>query len=41
MEFLPISIATSGPYCYHLATKLTEAIDKLKKVGYNQIDLTY
>jgi len=41
MEILPISIATSGSYCHHFATKLTQPIDKLKKVGYNHIDLGY
>lgn len=39
MEILPISIATSGSYYHHLATKLNEPIDKLKKGGYNRIDL--
>lgn len=41
MEILPISIATSDSYCYHLATKLTQPIDKQRKVGYNLIDLAY
>ena len=41
MVISTISIATSGSYCHHLATKLTQPIDKLKKVGYNRIDLNY
>ncbi len=41
MVISTISIVTSGFYCYHSTTKLNEAIDKQRKVGYNQIALTY
>jgi len=37
MAIATISMVTSGFYCHHSATKLTQPIDKLKKVGYNQI----
>jgi len=41
MVISTISIAISGFYCHHFATKLNEAIDKQRKVGYKLIALTY
>jgi len=41
MAIATISIATSGFYCHYFATKLTQPIDKRKKVGYKHIDLAY
>ena len=41
MAIATISIAISGFYYHHLATKLTQPIDKWQKVGYNQIAPTY
>jgi len=41
MVISTISIAISGFYCHHFATKLTQLVDKWQKVGYNQIAPNY